>query len=172
MLFECLTGHRLFQGETANDSMGAIMHKDPEWSRLPPSTPATIQLLLRRCLTKDRKRRLHDIADARIELENALVDPTSTSLGLAAAVLDVSRRRLPWLGAALLAVAFAVIGAGASWFLKPSPASRVARLTLSIPPEYDLASWPCPTFSPDGLESVLVAEDPNSAETVVEAGIQ
>jgi serine/threonine protein kinase len=71
MLYECLTGAPLFEGETANDSIGAILHKDPDWSLLPPDTPPTIQLLLRRCLAKDRKRRLHDIADARIELELA-----------------------------------------------------------------------------------------------------
>ena len=91
VLFECLTGERLFHGETANDSMGAILHKEPDWSLLPPNTPPTVQLLLRRCLTKDRRRRLHDIADARIELENAIVDPTASSLGLASAALQADR---------------------------------------------------------------------------------
>jgi hypothetical protein len=90
--------------------MGAIMHKDPEWSLLPPSTPPTIHLLLRRCLTKDRKRRLHDIADARIELENAIVDPASTSLGLAAVALDLRKGRVPWRWVMGSAVVFAVIG--------------------------------------------------------------
>ncbi|MCH8148856.1 MAG: serine/threonine-protein kinase, partial [Planctomycetes bacterium] len=164
ILFECLTGSPLFQGETANDSMGAILHKDPDWSLLPPGTPPTIQLLLRRCLSKDRKRRLHDIADARIELENSIVDPASTSLGLAAAALDVPARRLPWRWAVVLATAFAVLGAGASWFLKPPPASRVVRLTLSIPRQYDLASWSFPTFSPDGKVAVFLGDSPNSAE--------
>jgi serine/threonine-protein kinase len=55
ILFECLTGKRLFHGETATDSMGAIMHKEPDWSLLPSETPPTVQLLLRRCLTKDRE---------------------------------------------------------------------------------------------------------------------
>ncbi len=157
LLFECLTGHRLFQGETANDSMGAIMHKDPEWSLLPPHTPPTIQLLLRRCLTKDRKRRLHDIADARIELENAIVDPTSTSLGLAAVALDLPQGRIPWrwvIGAALV---FAAIGAASNWLLTPIPVKRVARLTMSIPPQYKLSRWPYPTFSPDGQYAVFKA---------------
>ncbi len=106
IMFECFTGQRLFQGETANDSMGAIMHKDPDWSLLPPNTPPTIQLLLRRLLTKDRKRRLHDVADARIELENSLVDPTSTSLGLAAASaprVTILRGRMPFSSAFITA---------------------------------------------------------------------
>jgi len=157
LLFECLTGHRLFQGETANDSMGAIMHKDPEWSLLPPNTPPTIQLLLRRCLTKDRKGRLHDIADARIELENAIVDPTSTSLGLAAVALDLQRGRIPWrwvIGAALVVAA---IGAASNWLLTPILVRRVARLTMSIPPQYKLSRWPYPTLSPDGQYAVFKA---------------
>ena len=105
MLYECLTGTLLFQGETANDSIGAILHKDPDWSLLPPGTPPTIQLLLRRCLTKDRKRRLHDIADARIELENAIVDPTASSLTLAGAALREAppKNRRVWAFALLFA---------------------------------------------------------------------
>ena len=167
ILFECLTGQLLFQGETANDSMGAIMHKDPDWSLLPPGTPPTIQLLLRRCLTKDRKRRLHDIADARIELENAIVDPSSTSLGLAVAALDVQGRRLQWRWAAVFAVLIAAIGTATGWFLRAPLAPRVARLTLSIPPEYDLTSLPFPILSRDGQDAVFVAESQSSAEKML-----
>ncbi len=110
MLYECLTGTLLFQGETANDSMGAILHKDPEWSLLPPGTPPTIHLLLRRCLTKDRKRRLHDIADARIELENAIVDPTASSLTFAADALREAPRKHRRVWAFTLLLAGMMIG--------------------------------------------------------------
>jgi len=164
ILFECLTGQRLFRGETATDSMGAIMHKDPEWSLLPPNTPPTIQLLLRRCLTKDRKRRLHDIADARIELENSLVDPTSTSLGLAAAVLEVPRKRHSWRWPVMVAAVFAAVGAVTGWILKPPPPSRVARLTMSIPPQFDMHRSFGPLLSPDGSEVLIVAEDPETKD--------
>ena len=160
ILFECLTGQRLFQGETANDSMGAIMHKEPDWSLLPPGTPPTIQLLLRRCLTKDRKHRLHDIADARIELENALVDPTSTSLGLAQAALDVSRRSLPpWLAniAIGLVVMLAAVG---GWFAKPTPKVTfpVLRLSAVVSEDVELANHRTPimAISPDGRQMVYV----------------
>ena len=171
MLFECLAGERLFQGETANDSMGAIMHKDPDWSLLPSSTPPTIQLLLRRCLTKDRKHRLHDIADARIELENAIADPTASSLGLAGAALRAERvtgvhgvvtRVLPW----VLMIA-AVLVAG--WFAMrggPPPSSASRRLMIPVPgvTEYgDLAAAP-PAISPDGRFIVFGVEAP-SGET-------
>ena len=164
LLFECLTGHRLFQGETANDSMGAIMHKDPEWSLLPSSTPPTIQLLLRRCLTKDRKRRLHDIADARIELENAIVDPTASSLGLASAVLradDVggkSRiliRAVPWL---LLAISLGFSVLAPRFWNSPIPQMPV-RLDVEISPEVPLWTDEAAQtiLSPDGTRLVTVA---------------
>jgi serine/threonine-protein kinase len=153
ILFECLTGDRLFQGETANDSMGAIMHKEPEWSRLPESTPPTIQLMLRRCLTKDRKRRLHDIADARIELENALIDPSSTSLGLAQAALQIKSRSrvvqaLPWLIAMVALVGLAVV----LWRAGDRTASVVSRLTVDIPDDVGLFPWSSPVLSLDGSQ--------------------
>jgi len=72
VLYECLTGHMLFGGETATDSMGAIMHRDPDWAALPLDTPPTIHLLLRRCLAKDRNQRLKDIGDARLEIVEIL----------------------------------------------------------------------------------------------------
>ncbi len=87
VLFECLSGVRVFAGETVTDSLGAILHKEPEWALLPQGTPPTVKLLLRRCLTKDRNKRLKDIGDARIEIENGIADPTGTSLGLAQAAL-------------------------------------------------------------------------------------
>ena len=133
MLFECLTGETLFRGETATDSMGAIMHKEPDWSLLPPNTPPTVQLLLRRCLTKDRKRRLHDIADARIELENALVDPASTSLGLARAALEVKTRWLPTGRQAAAVVLLLAVAVAGTWTLKPTPQEHrpIHNLTVS-----------------------------------------
>jgi len=143
ILYECFTGTNTFHGETAVDSTGAILHKEPDWSLLPPSTPPTVQLLLRRCLTKDRKRRLHDIADARIELENAIVDPTSSSLNLADAALAApSLERRKAVGAAiLLGMVVGLVGGalGVSWWLGLTPFTtdgnpRVARFTIPAPP--------------------------------------
>ena len=167
ILFECLTGSRLFGGETANDSMGAIMHKDPDWSLLPPGTPPTIQLLLRRCLTKDRKRRLHDIADARIELENALVDPASTSLGLAQAALDAKRRWLPaWPAVLGFAVLLALISFGV-WYAKPERPRQLWNLTLSVPEDqgYRISTWSQGVaVSPDGRQAAFIIRDENVSE--------
>jgi Tol biopolymer transport system component len=79
VLFEMLSGRRLFAGDTATDTLARILEREPEWAVLPRETPASIRTLLQRCLRKDPEKRLHDIADARIELdESALAYSTST----------------------------------------------------------------------------------------------
>jgi serine/threonine protein kinase len=70
VLFEMLTGQRLFSGETVSDVLVAVMTRDPDWALLPSGTPVGVARLLRRCLARDAKQRLHDIADARIELSD------------------------------------------------------------------------------------------------------
>ena len=109
VLYECLSGHRPFQGDTATDLIAKILERDPEWNELPPQTPATIRLLLRRCLAKDRNKRLRDIGDARIEIEHAIADPASSPLHLGVAAppsRSSLRRMVVWPAlAALVAVA-------------------------------------------------------------------
>ncbi len=75
VLFEMLTGRRAFPGSTVADVLAAVVGRDPDWSALPPATPRRIRDLLRRCLQKDPTRRLRDIGDARIELDDALTEP-------------------------------------------------------------------------------------------------
>ena len=72
VLYEMLTGRPAFRGETASDTIAAILEREPDWSALPAQTPASIRRLLHRCLEKDPKRRLRDIGDARLEIEEAL----------------------------------------------------------------------------------------------------
>ena len=137
VLYECLTGNRLFGGISATDSIGAVIHKEPDWTILPENTPATIQLLLRKCLAKDRKRRLQHIDDARVDLEQAIADPNwgvdSGYQSSASSTKGISK--------GVLAVAVAVTGLIAvalGWFLKPaSPVTEpvtppVTRLLLSV----------------------------------------
>ena len=96
-----------FAGETSSDILGAVLKLEPDWSGLPRDTPAGVQRLLRRCLQKDRKRRLHDIADARLELEEAPGETTAISQ---TARTSARTTWLPWLLAAagLTAAAAAV----------------------------------------------------------------
>ncbi len=73
-LYELLTGRPAFRGETAAETLAKVLEREPNWQALPPATPAKVRDLLQRCLQKDADRRLHDMADARIEMENALPD--------------------------------------------------------------------------------------------------
>jgi len=70
VLYECLTGRQAFEGETVSDLIAHILKSDPDWAALPVDTPNRVRRLLRRCLEKDQRRRLRDIGDARIELED------------------------------------------------------------------------------------------------------
>ena len=79
LLWECLTGKQLFAGSTLTDTLAAVLGRDPDWARLPASTPPNVTRLLRRCLARDAKSRLHHIADARIELETAEEDPATAA---------------------------------------------------------------------------------------------
>ncbi len=72
VLFELLTGRKAFEGETVSDTLAAILRSEPDWNALPDRAPANIRVLLRRCLQKEPNRRLRDIGDARIEIEEAL----------------------------------------------------------------------------------------------------
>jgi serine/threonine protein kinase len=71
VVYEALSGHQAFAAETISDTLAAILSGEPQWHLLPDGLPASIQRLLRRCLAKDLRRRLHDIGDARLELEDA-----------------------------------------------------------------------------------------------------
>jgi serine/threonine-protein kinase len=72
VIYEMLTGKVLFEGETASDTLANILKTEPDFEPLPETTPANIRVLLRRCLQKDPSQRLHNMADARIEISETL----------------------------------------------------------------------------------------------------
>ena len=85
----------LFAGPTASDSLGAILHTEPDHNRLPVDTPSNVRRVLRRCLAKDPRDRYHHIADARIELGDTEREPsparrTSRGAWIAVAVLAMA----------------------------------------------------------------------------------
>ena len=136
VLYEMLTGAQPFSGETVADAIGATLHKETDLNLLPPNTPRRVRELLTNCLAKDRKQRLHDIGDARLELDRAIAEPRETA--------QSSAGLRPWwrspgflATASLLAIAAVVI----AWLLRPKPdptgaqASRgqVVRATLELP---------------------------------------
>ena len=134
VLYEMLTGRAPFAGDTITDTLAAIVERDPPWSALPAATPTTIQRLLRRCLDKDSRRRLHDIADARIEIEDILRGGDTPA---AAAAGDARRGpvRRPWSIAGASLVALIVVGA-LTWYVRtarqtPSAPPRISRTTIA-----------------------------------------
>ncbi len=107
VLYECLTGISPFQGETATDSFGAILHRDADLSLLPPETPPMVRHVLRRCLERDRNERFRDIGDVRIELERGGESSIDASVGAPGRRMGSARLAL-WTTAAL------TVGAGAT----------------------------------------------------------
>jgi serine/threonine protein kinase len=72
VLLEMLTGRLAFKGDDVSDTIAFVLTREPDWTALPAETPPVIRRLLRRCLEKDRKRRLDSAADVRLEIEEAL----------------------------------------------------------------------------------------------------
>jgi serine/threonine protein kinase len=79
VLYELLTGRTAFAERTVTDTLSAVLHREPDWTALPPGLPASILVLLRRCLEKDQRRRRRDMADVRAELDDAIAEPADGS---------------------------------------------------------------------------------------------
>ena len=79
VLYEMLTGHLPFEGETTTDVLARIIEREPDWDLLPNVTPANIRVLLRRCLAKEPRRRLQHMGDAVLEIDETLTLPTDES---------------------------------------------------------------------------------------------
>jgi len=155
VLYEMLTGRPAFTGATITDILSAIVRSEPEWSALPGETPAAIRRLLRRCLAKDPNQRLHAIADARLEIADALnhADTAPTVEGASSS----RRARLPWIiaGTALVAALAMSIAAFRAFRALPPPADAPElRLEVNTPPTTDPISM---AISPDGRRLTFVA---------------
>jgi Tol biopolymer transport system component len=101
VLFEMLAGRRAFEGEEVSDVLARILEREPDYTALAPATPLSIRRLLRRCLEKDRKRRMADMADVRLELDEASTAPP----GEGAPSRTASRA---WMAAALVLLVIAL----------------------------------------------------------------
>jgi len=130
VLYEMLTGCQPFAGDTISDTVAAILERKPDLAILPAASPQPIRRLLRRCLEKDRTRRLADIADARLDLEDA-----SASAEIDAPVASSTSRtgeRLKWTFTLLVGVTAAAILA---WATRPaSMPPETTRTILSVAP--------------------------------------
>ncbi len=146
VLYEMLTGRRLFEGATISDVLARVLTKEPDWDRV----PAKVRRLFRRCLEKDPKRRLRDIGDAWELLEEAQPLP-----GGRASV------RLPW-GIAGAATLLAILALAALWRAPraETPLQPLVRIDLDLGPDVSLGygMGPASVLSPDGTRLVFVSK--------------
>ena len=157
VVFEMLTGKRLFPGETVSDTLASVLKTDPSWDALPRATPPMLRRVLRSCLEKDPKRRLQAIGDRRLLLDDLTLPgaPATSSRVTAIAVGS----------AAILAVA--LLALGLVHFRETSaPVTRppVARVTIALPPgdQVDYRGTPSLALSPDGTKLAYVGTHENA----------
>jgi len=135
ILYEMLTGQRLFEGESAVEILGGVLNKEPDLS----AAPRRVHRLLRWCLEKDRKDRLASISDAR-----RLLNRDSDGADSAAATTPLPSRlgRAGWIVAGVVAaasLAFALLN-------RPTAVQKTeARLTIPLPPGQEITSYPAIT---------------------------
>lgn len=148
ILFEMLTGWSPFARASATETLGKVLEREPELESLPPETPAAVRRLIRRCLEKETRNRLHHIADARIEIREALAPAGSESPD---AMPATSRRRwLPIGGVAALVVV--AVSTASLVMLRPGPAStrELETYPVGAPVPGALYVNPSVAISPDG----------------------
>src|SRR6476620_7476791 len=160
VLYEMLTGRRVFAGDAVTDTLAHVIEREPDWRALPETTPHVVRRLLERCLRKDVRQRLRDIADARIEIDDAIAartaPPDRTPSVSDRRLRGRSRRGAPivWIAALVLAAAM-----GVTWRLwvndyfwqNPLADARPVRLTDFEGEEVDAA------ISPDGKFVVFLS---------------
>ena len=161
VLFEMLTGRRVFDGDSVTETLAAVMRDDVRLDRLPATTPPLIARLLARCLERDPKRRLRDIGEARMALDEAIADPAAgveppraTSRSATASTLS---RVLPWI------VAAAAVAAAGYLAIRPGPTLTRESLELDISPPPDAhflisSNSGNVQLSPDGTKILFRAE--------------
>jgi serine/threonine protein kinase len=135
VLYEMLAGRRAFGGDTVTDVLAAIARAEPDWKALPEGTPPAIRRLLVRALEKDPKRRLRDIGEARIAIDDAAVTESSSP------ATPKSSSVRAWVLVAALVVAGLGVWATFTWLLRPqssSPRQLTADSGLTIFPALSL----------------------------------
>ena len=164
ILYEMLTGAGPFVGETASDSIGAVLHKDVDYARLPAGTPDGVRRALGRALERDRNLRWRDVGDLRIELERARAEPPSGA--------HEPGRRSP-LALVVGAAAVALAGAACAWLLAPraEPAAPAEALHVGvpIPPEFEWVGESA--ISRDGRTIAIVARERAEPGRTVESAV-
>ena len=151
VLYEMLTGRRVFPGDDVTETLASVVKTEPDWSALPAATPPAVRRLLARALQKDHRRRLADMHDARLELDEPAADVDAAPRGS-------SRAYVPWTIAAVLALSLA--GAAYLWPRNAATTveSSVVRFEIPPPPGGQFPLRPgAISLSPDGQQVAFVS---------------
>ena len=163
VLFEMLSGRRAFEGDDVSEVLAGVLKLDPDWSALPADLPEPARRLLKRCLEKDPKKRLRNVAEGMLQLEDALAMPVVSAATTSAASAPRTaptprwRRALP-IAAAVIVTAVAV--GGVMWLGRPKePARVVSRFVVPFGEgqERTLRTSQGLAISPDGTTIAYVA---------------
>jgi len=159
VLLEMLTAQPAFTGETVSHVLAAVLKSDPDWTTLPAETPPAVRRLLRRCLTKDRRRRLDSAADAQLEIDDAVLAPAAELQTRAAPALHVSLWRYAMLAGALIIVGLA--SGYAAWTLKPVDPRAITRFAIPLGERESFTLGPGNNvaLSPDGTRLAYTANN-------------
>ena len=160
VLYEMLTGRRAFEGDDVSDTLANVLKLAPDFDAVPATTPPSIARLLRRCLEKDRRKRLADAADARLEIDEALAasDADSTQ------PVRATPAGVPVRTTALVAVAALIVGgllAGLAAWARSSPLDPRPVRFIAVAEPFDVVGVGINShdlaFAPDGTKVVLAA---------------
>jgi len=158
VLWEVLTGRSLFAGDSVPDTLARVLQREIDFEALPPKTPPAIRRLLRRCLERQPKNRLHDIADARLVIEESLAGRVESA---APPLPTNSRERIfrivPW---ALLALTAGGLVVEVEGNRRPRPPLR-GQFEISLPPgrQLDAGFRRAVAISPDGRTIAVITSD-------------
>jgi len=171
IVWEMLTGQRLFAGETVSDILAGVLRAELDWKALPAGLPPALERMLRRCLARDSKQRLHDVADARLEIAEALAPQPPAAAAPAQAPAPRRPALVPWTIAGIGAAAAIGLGLVAVRHLRER--APVVRFELWPPPktEFQLTtiSPGPPVVSPDGHSLVFAAMSQGRARLYLRA---
>jgi Tol biopolymer transport system component len=152
VLFEMLAGRRLFAGETVSDLMAAVLRADLDWGALPAATPHKLRALIHRCLERDPKRRLRDIGEARIALEDLAAGGDDAATPVTALPSASQRRRVwPWV-LALGITTLVGVAIGRLLMVPARPQPRPVRFEISA------GAVSSAVLSPDGTHLAIAAQ--------------
>ncbi|MDA2928116.1 protein kinase, partial [Acidobacteria bacterium AH-259-G07] len=158
VLYEMLTGQQAFSGEDASEILAVVIAKEPDLGQLSSKTPVRMRELIERCLRKDRKMRVPDIADARISIQEYQADPSAYEVDVAATSQLADKRHVvpSWmLGVMTIALLISLV---VLWpATSPAGPPSLGRFAVTAPGRFRDGHTPNVALSPDGARVVFAA---------------